>query len=113
MPTISWIPVLAALQAVEYGTQLPLSRRLVLLEAVRRACQICYTSREAPTALCGEHAPTEEAVRAFQARVLLPAFEKAFEQGVQRLCLFRGEPQLDGGLILHASALSPGRSYPG
>ena len=92
MPIFSWIPVLAALQAVEHWSQLPVARFLVFFEAVRRACEICYASCEASTALCGEYAPAEEAVGAFQAWVLLPAFEEAFEKCVQCLCFFRSEP---------------------
>ena len=88
----SWIPVLATFQAVEHGTQLPIARSLVFFETVRSACQICYASCEASTALCGEYAPAEEAVGAFQAWVLLPAFEEAFEKCVQCLCFFRSEP---------------------
>jgi hypothetical protein len=84
----SWIPVLATFQAVEHGTQLPIARSLVFFETVRSACQICYASCEASTAPDSEYAPTEEAVGAFQTWVLLPAFEKAFEQSVQCLCFF-------------------------
>ena len=88
----SWIPVLATFQAVEHGTQLPIARSLVFFETVRSACQICYASCEASTAPDSEYAPTEEAVGAFQTWVLLPAFEKAFEQSVQCLCFFQSEP---------------------
>jgi hypothetical protein len=76
MPETSFlrIPVLATFEAVEHGTQLPIARSLVFFETVRSACQICYASCEASTAPDREYAPTEEAVGAFQAWVLLPAF---------------------------------------
>jgi hypothetical protein len=92
MPIFSRIPVLATLQALEHGTQLSRAGGLVFFETARRACQIRYASCEAPTALRGEYAPTEEAVGAFQARVLLPAFEEMLEQRVQCLCFFQSEP---------------------
>jgi hypothetical protein len=108
----SWIPVLAALQAVEHGTQLPLARCLVFFEAVRFARQVSYASRETCTTPRGEYAPAQEPVGVLEARVLFPAFEKALQKRVQCFCLLQRYPQFDGGLSVQASGLSPGRFCP-
>src|SRR5829696_7029936 len=84
----SWITVLAALQAVEHGAQLPLARCFVFFEAIRFARQVCHTSCKAFSALCGEYAPAEEPVGVFEAQVLFPAFEEALQQRVQCFCFF-------------------------
>ena len=84
---VSWIPVLATLQSVKHGTQLPLACCLVLFEAIRFASQVCYASRETFTAARGEYAPAQEPVGVFESRVWFPAFEKALHKRVQRFCL--------------------------
>src|ERR671922_1382654 len=109
---VSWIPVLATLQSVKHGTQLPLACCLVLFEAIRFASQVCYASRETFTALCGENAPTQKPVGVFEAGVLFPAFEHALQKRMKCFCLFQREPQLDGWFSVQASGLSPGRSCP-
>ncbi len=110
--SISWVPVLAALQAVKHGAELPFEGCFVFFEAVRLPCQVRHASCEAPTALCGEYAPAQEPVGVLEAWILLPAFEKTLEERVQRFCLLQREPQPDGGLSWQASGLSPGRSCP-
>jgi hypothetical protein len=92
IPTFSRIPVFAALQAVEHGTEHLFTRCLVFFEAVRFARQVCQTSCETSTVLCGEYAPAQEPVGVFEAWVLFSAFEEALQVRVQCFCLLQREP---------------------
>ena len=81
----SRISVLATLQAVEYGAERLLTRRLVFFEAVRFSCQACDALCEAGATLRGEYAPAKEPVGVIEVRVLLAAVEMSLEQRVQSL----------------------------
>jgi hypothetical protein len=59
------IPVLAALQAVEYGAQHLVSRGLVLFKGLCFAGESGDAPGEPRATLRGEYAPAQEAVRAF------------------------------------------------
>jgi hypothetical protein len=94
------IPVLGALQAVEYGTERLIPRGLVLLEGRRLAGKGSEASRKPRAAPSGEYAPAEEAVGALEPRTPVPAtFEQLLQFRVQSIRVLEGEPQLDRGLL--------------
>jgi hypothetical protein len=109
---LSWIPVLAALQAVQYGPQRPFSHSLVLLEGLRLARQPGDGLREPRSTLRGEHAPAQKAVGALQTRVVPPTLEQLLQRRVQRLRLMQGESEFDRSIAGRANGSSPGRCGP-
>ena len=89
------VPVLGALEAVEYGAQCPVAGGFVLLYAAGLAGKLGHTGGESGAAPGGQYAPSEDAVGSFEDGVLAPALEQVFEGGVKGFGVSEGEGHLD------------------
>lgn len=106
-----WIPVLAALETFEDGTERLFPCSLVLFQRLRfpgeagdAPCQPCPTFGR-------EYAPAKETVRALELRVFTFAFQQLLQRRVQRLRFFQGE--LYRRIAGCANGSSPRRCGPG
>lgn len=108
----SRVPVFAALQAADYGAELPVAGGLIVLEGTRLARQRCDAAREPRATSRGEYPPGQDAVRSFESQRPIVAFEKILERRVQCLRFGEGEADLGRGVPALANEPSPGRSGP-
>ncbi len=108
----SRVPVLAPFQRLEYGTERPLPRGLVVLKGPGLPRELGDPARQPGTTLRGEDVPAEETVRALEPRVFSRALEQILQRCVQRFGFLQGQLDLRRTGFGGANESSPGRCGP-
>src|SRR3712207_1100944 len=94
----SGVPVLGALETVQYGAELFVAGGLEILQGLGLAGDGGEARGQARAFPGGEGAPGEEAVGTLKDRGREAPLEQVFEGGVQGVGLFYGKAQLDGAV---------------
>jgi hypothetical protein len=85
------VPVLAALEPFEDGTERSFPRGLVLFQGGRFPGESCDALRQSRTALGREYAPAEETIRALELRVFSSTLQQLLQRCVQRFRFFQAK----------------------